>query len=503
MAEYVDELMLSIGIDAEKVKAAFAKLQSDMAQVGKQASNAAQPIAKQLSNVGREASSAGAALNELGGRWKGMFTSLITRYAMPLAGALSIGGLITRHMSAVGQVAQMTGAYFTQLEEYRKKRAMLQRINKEDIELYRKGRLAMMNFGLAVDSLSTTFMRALSPVIRVAIEWLNKFSDWIQRNEPNIIRFFTVLAAVITAVLIPAFLKLAVAMLTNPFTWLVAAIMAVVVVIDDLIVYMRGGKSALEDFWKIFGTGEEISQALGETWEWLKATGLALWEGLKTAVGDFFDRWGGYIEGVKVAFTGLFNFVKALFKGDWVGAGEALYAIGEGYIKAMKGLFSALWSYITDYGKRVKNFFVSLPEKLPGFIKKLMGISSDLKKGFERAENADIERKTATGGQAPQQEGGQLSLQGRQAVELAEILTPAGITRAGGMIPSHAQAQAATAPRTENHTKNTKIDSQITVNQTINAQNADAQGLMTDAAGAARTAFGGIDPYAANTGVAQ
>jgi len=264
-----------------------------------------------------KARQAGSEMQTLGRKWGGFLAGMAARFAAPLAGALSAGAIVGGYMSDVSQVAQMTGRYTTQMEEWRKKRELLSRITREDVELYRKGKLALLDFNFALAGLSTTIMRALSPAIRGGIRLLHSVADWVRRNEPNIIPFVTVLAGTITAVLVPAFGKLALAMLKNPLTWIIGGILLLAIVIDDLVTYIRGGKSEFAGLWSQFGTGEEILAKLRRVWEAVldgfraikpyipNLLGAAAGVG---AVAAAFKAWGvikGLITGVTVAVRAL------------------------------------------------------------------------------------------------------------------------------------------------------------------------------------------------------
>lgn len=229
MATLLDSLMVSIGLDSKQLAIGL--------------KNAEESIKK-------TAQSSSVAMDGLASRTSSTMLGLARSLAAPVAGLLSVGAVIKSYFGGVAQVAQMTGAYSPKLEEWRKKQALLQRVNREDIELYKKGREAITKFQISMASFSTTLMRALSPAIRWITEGLNKFSDWIDRNQTNIIRFLTVLGSIITAVLIPAFIRMAIAMLANPLTWIIAGIGLLALVIDDLVSYIRGGNSAFSDFWE-------------------------------------------------------------------------------------------------------------------------------------------------------------------------------------------------------------------------------------------------------------
>lgn len=258
----VESLFLSIGLNTDKLRQGFQTLSRGAAEVDKQ-------------------------YNALAGRVQGVFSTIAAQIAAPVAAVMGVGKVINSYMSDIASVATMTGAYSQKLEEWRIKRAMLSRVTREDIELYKKGREAIVGFRIAMADLSAKIMREAMPVMKFMIDGLNTFSKWCDRNGDNIVRFLEVTAGVITALFLPALIKMGAAMLANPLTWMVMAIVALIAVIDDLVVYMQGGESALEDFWSIFGTGEEITAALTTAFTALKNIAAALWKPLAVLAGGF------------------------------------------------------------------------------------------------------------------------------------------------------------------------------------------------------------------------
>ena len=193
-------------------------------------------------------------LNQLAG--------LAARFAGPIAGAFSINKIVSGYMKDVGEVARMTGRYSQKLEEWRYKRAMLARVTREDIDLYKKCREGVVKFNIAMADLSAKIVREFHPAIKLGVDILNRFSGWVKENEHNITRFFMVAAGVITAVFLPALVKMGLALLWNPLTGLIIALGVLILVLDDLITYARGGRSAFAEFWAKFGTPEEVKQKL-------------------------------------------------------------------------------------------------------------------------------------------------------------------------------------------------------------------------------------------------
>ena len=374
-------------------------------KAGKDGGQGMQELAAKTRQAGAEARQTGSEMQTLGRKWGAFLGGMAARFAAPLAGALSAGAIVGSYMRDVSQVAQMTGRYSMQMEEWRKKRELLSRISREDVELYRKGKLALLDFNFAMAGLSTTIMRALSPAIRFGINLLTSLADWIRRNEPNIIRFFAVLAGTITAVLIPAFAKLAVAMLTNPLTWIIAGILLLALVIDDLVTYIRGGESEFEGLWSQFGTGEEIAHALGEAWEWLKSVGEALFDGLLSAAKAFIANFSGAFEGLKGMVQGTINFIKAAFAGNWKDAGAAVRQVFAGAFEYILGMFKGVIQTIKDAiaglldmlpsWEGIKSGAASAWQGLKDFGKGLLGDDEEAKAGTPTAlppTNAELTR---------------------------------------------------------------------------------------------------------------
>lgn len=282
MATVIDRLMISIGVDPQKAREGFA-----------QVSQAAQKADSEFNNLAQ--------------KWEGVITGLVSSVIAPIAGAFAIGKVVNSYMSDVASVATLTGAYSEKLEEWRLKRAQLARVTREDIELYKKGREALTTFKIAFGDVSAKMMRSFMPAMKFGVDILNKFSSWINRNQDNIVRFFQVTAGVITAVFLPAIIKTSAAMLASPLTWVIAALGALVIVIDDLVTYMQGGKSALSGFWSYFGTGPEIMAKLNSAFHVFKEVISVIWKPLAALAAGFaaFKVGAVLVQGFISVLTGL------------------------------------------------------------------------------------------------------------------------------------------------------------------------------------------------------
>lgn len=289
MATVGETLFIALGLDASSAVESLKQFQNNLQNTSNTAVNSAQKLENDtqnaLQNVDNSAKNinstllkaeeqtkkAGSSFETMTSKWGGALKGLFTSILAPIAGAMTAGAVLKGYFSDVAQVAQMTGAYSSKMEEWRKKRNMLARVNKEDIELYKKIREGMFKFNEAMANVSATIMRSISPAIKFLVGLLDKFSNWLNANQNNIVRFIKILAVTISMALIPSLIRMGKALLMNPLTWIIATLGVLVLIIDDLITYINGGDSALSGLWSQFGTGEEIGKALNSTLQNLMA----------------------------------------------------------------------------------------------------------------------------------------------------------------------------------------------------------------------------------------
>lgn len=416
------------------------------------------------------ARAAGGEVQALGRTIGRSIRGIISTVAAPLAGALSAGAIIGSYMGDVAQVAQMTGRYSTQMEEWRKKRELLSRINREDVELYRKGKLALLDFNFAMSGLSTTVMRALSPAIRFGIDLLTSLADWIRRNEPNIIRFFAVLAGTVTATLVPAFAKLGKAMLMNPLTWIIAGILLLAFAIDSLVTYIRGGESALDGLWSQFGTGEEI---------------LAWLTGAARSFLNVMQQYGPALAMVTGALTAVRVAMKLLgvaALSNPVLAILSAIAMAAVYIIANWNKISAFFQGVFDrVSSAFQKFVQKIKDMLPDWLKKVLGI-----------DGASVEIP------AQAQQGGAEQPQ-KAPTGMAD---PLGLGSGMYVPPTNAELTRAAVPPSATVNQTRTVNSETSIGQlNVYSQAQDADGILRDARGAADKRFYGFGALSAEGGV--
>nr|DAI16316.1 MAG TPA: hypothetical protein [Caudoviricetes sp.] len=279
MATLGDVLLIKLGLDAGDIEQQMSKVEEN---AKKSTTNVAQALDKTANNTANR------------------MLGLVKSIAGPLAAAFSVGAMFKSYFGGLSQAAQMTGAYYKQLDEWREKMAVFNRYTKQDIEVYVKSQKALTNFRIAVADFSAVLMRSFNPILLKGVEALNSFSKWLSEHKEDAARFFKILAVVITTALVPAFISLAGAILMNPITWIIAGIVALALVIDDLIVRIKEGKSLFGPFWDPFiDFGKKAYDFITKFWSRFKES-----EGVNT-----------FIETIKQSLSSLSTILEHVFNG--------------------------------------------------------------------------------------------------------------------------------------------------------------------------------------------
>lgn len=169
------------------------------------------------------------------------------------------------------------------------------------------------------------------------------------------------------------------ALLANPITWVVAAIVALIAIF----VILWNECDAFRQFWIDLWDGivkafeatvewlgeacEAIGQFFVDAWEWIKETWSAvgewfsgIWDSICeafSAVGEWFsDIFSGAWEGIKNAWNAVGNW----FSDIWEEIKEAFAAVGEWF----GGIFSDAWKAIKEAFSSVGSFFTGIWEDI-------------------------------------------------------------------------------------------------------------------------------------------
>lgn len=278
---------------------------------------------------------------------------------------------------------------------------------KEDTEIAKKAKLAMDDFQQAAKMLSAQLMRIFVPALTFVTEKFTKFLSFLREHAPFIIAVASlagIAAAVVKLSSALSALEKAAWKAWRPFIPWAIAIGTAALVLDDLYAYMQGGESYFENFWSMFGTGEEITQFLTDAWNGFKnavnavldvirpfapelfkigvfaliaysaftvfkglaaifsPVGLAIM-GIALAAYLIYENWAPISQwfkqlwdNIKQIFEGFSNFVSGIFTGDFSLARKGIEQAWEG----LKAFFQTIWNGVMGVFTSAVNFIGKL-----------------------------------------------------------------------------------------------------------------------------------------------
>ncbi|HCD1107534.1 hypothetical protein B5724_00220 [Morganella morganii] len=259
----IEELLVAIGIDTSQA----AKIQEVVVALGAAAvamANEANKINGDLDTIGE---SAAQGAEEAGKKAEEAGRSM-SKLKMIAVGVGAVIGFVS------GKVLGFLDSAIAGAKNLSKEKGLLFDISKQELQQADEYQEAMKKTGLSIESIKTKIALNLVPQLTAITQ---KFNDWLGANKELIAagltkviqwggKFFQVIINTGRAigkvidntigwkgalmVLAGAFLYLRRAMLMNPITWIVAGIVGLMILIDDLMVYLRGGKSKWGKFWE-------------------------------------------------------------------------------------------------------------------------------------------------------------------------------------------------------------------------------------------------------------
>lgn len=183
---------------------------------------------------------------------------------------------------------------------------------KEDTVIAANYNDAMDRFARTLNMSFLPVMRLFAPVLTEAAKAMTSAFVFMQKHSLALDIALAGIALVVTALVLPALWSLFIAIMTNPITWIIAAIVGLILILEDLYVYAKGGKSQFEDLWKTLGTGEEVMAALQGAWDFLKAAAQFAWEILKFILEDLITRFLYLLKFIAMLGVGAMNAFKAI-----------------------------------------------------------------------------------------------------------------------------------------------------------------------------------------------
>ncbi|TDB43208.1 phage tail protein [Photorhabdus luminescens] len=357
----IDELLVAIGVDtsqAAKIKEVIVALGVAATQIA----NEANKVNKTLDSVGeqsiqsteeatRKADEAGASISKL------------KLLAVGVVAAVSV---------ATTKVLGFINSSIEGAKDLAKEKGLLYKISDRELKQADEYEKSMKKMGLSIDSIKTKIALNLVPSLTKAV---NGFNEWMTANKALITNGITKIIkfggkvvqvilnnikavggwknALLGLVTILAIVKreMLVAFIANPITWIIAAIVGLMLIIDDLMVYLDGGDSLFGSFW-------------GACIKWIKDVikwGQDFYAKYKGIINNLVSIWSQSFKAIWAIFSGVFQYIwnviklfVGLFTGDmdlvnkaWAGMTVSLMKIWNGliaYLKAFFAFFGVMWS---------------------------------------------------------------------------------------------------------------------------------------------------------------
>lgn len=183
---------------------------------------------------------------------------------------------------------------------------------KEDTVIAANYNDAMDRLTRSLNMIFLPVMRMFAPILTEAAKATTSAFAFMQKHSLALEIALAGIALVVTALVLPSLWSLFIAIMTNPITWIIAAIVGLILILEDLYVYAKGGKSQFESLWKTLGTGEEVMAALQGAWDFLKAAAQFAWEILKFILKDLITSFLYLLKFIAMLGVGAMNVFKAI-----------------------------------------------------------------------------------------------------------------------------------------------------------------------------------------------
>ena len=226
----------------------------------------------------------------------------------------------------------------------------------------------MSKVGLAVDSIKTKLALGLAPAVT---DLISVFSDWLITNKELIADGINIIVKVVSNIIqvIKHFCEFLDLVITNTIGWknaiiafiaiwalfnkafllspvglVIGAITVLLLLIDDLMVYLKGGKSLLGSYWQpLIDGAKALCEHIKLSFQFIKA----LWRGdseaiksiSKKLISSLIQMYKVYINGIKTILSNLLKYIFVFFGMSESKASKTVDRIGK--------IFSFIFDLIT------------------------------------------------------------------------------------------------------------------------------------------------------------
>lgn len=282
------------------------------------------------------------------------------------------------------------------LQERIKMQMRLGEVTQEQIDIARKYKIVLADTNVVFDDVRRRIMALVLPALIQWMEGLQKIVIWIREHGTFVGTFFGVVAAAITAVLIPAIVRLglvwartAVAFLATPLGALLAALVAIAgaiaLIVDDIAAFEAGGKSLIGDIaarWPVVGDiVHNIVDALKMLWEVARSVFQYLKDVIyepDVALANLHKRLGVVFDAMEKRFPALAAVVKVVASNI------------KDFVTGIIDVFSNLFTIVSKVFNFIKDSFVGDAFKWAG--DKISGAIAGTELGKQMSAPSDGKR---------------------------------------------------------------------------------------------------------------
>lgn len=223
--------------------------------------------------------------------------------------------------------------------------------------------VAALNRGIKdiTSAIKTLFIPIVMQIMNTAstvIKYLTNGVMFLRKNMDVLRGAVLLLAAVFSKQLLKAIIDLGRALLVNPFGLFIIGLSAILLLLEDLWVYAKGGKTAFGNIWKNLGTPKEVMQGF-------KRVGTAI-TNLMKFVGNLFSGQGlgKTTKFLLILVGGIAALIVAI---GWIPVAIAA-AIGLliAYWDEIEAMFNSVVEWFKQTGKSISDFFDSIGSAISG-----------------------------------------------------------------------------------------------------------------------------------------
>ena len=386
-------------------------------------------------------------------------------------------------------------------------------VSKEAAENARKLTEATDSLKNSMSNAGNSFLDSIIPALTKVIEWLGKGVSWMTDNKDFVIGFFGAIAAVVTAIYLPAMISAAAATLAA--TWpllligaaIAAAAAAFALIYDDIMNFVDGNDSFIGQIFEKYPMVEKIVMTLidafRQMWQilitgaqqvgsFVVAAFSQIVDGIKYAIDFLVIAYGSIeqfvtsalsaFESMSAGVVAVFDFIVGIIADAISGIAsgiEGVTAFVDATLGAFQGMsdgISAIFSFIVDMVKSSMSFVTAGIDKIKSGISGVagfFGIGEESEEGKNSTNHPEVSAARSDRYSVVEQKNSANSNQPPINITMEKAVAQIGAASAS---PSNGVTSSAISNSTRNSSEtNVQVGSVV-----VQTQATDAAGISKD-----------------------